>query len=95
MKVSILEDHEVNYWDSESESIVFSPKSSYYIINSLGQYVFYHTRSREEAQKQADADWGYGKYKIRTAKESKGSGDYTCTGSNSRKGFASHLKKTI
>lgn len=80
----------------ENGDLTFKHPSKYYIINSLGQYVYYHCRDRAAAQSQCDKDYGVGKYLIRTSKQSGSSGkEYSARGSNSRKGFASHLKKTI
>lgn len=95
VKTSIFESNEVFELDSDGES-VFKHPSKYYIINSLGQYVYYHCRDRALAQSACDEEYGSGKYKIRTSKQSgSSSGEYSARGSNSRKGFASHLKKTI
>jgi hypothetical protein len=69
--------------------------ASWYIMDSLQQYVYVHTKSRADAQKVIDDMYGVGKYLVKAAKISKGNGNLTCTGSNSRKGFASQLKRTV
>ncbi len=40
--------------------------SHFFIINALGDYVFFKTRSRQKAQASCDAVFGKGKYTIRT-----------------------------
>ena len=95
VKVTILTPEEVMDWDDESQEYVFTPKSKYYIIDALGNYNFYHCRDRLKAQQEVDNTFGKGKYSIRVAKNDLGSDNYTCTGSNSRKGFMSHLRKTV
>lgn len=95
IKSTVVESKKVFDTD-ENGDLTFKHPSKYYIINSLGQYVYYHCRDRAKAQDQCDEDYGVGKYLIRTSKQSGSSGkEYSARGSNSRKGFASHLKKTI
>ena len=95
----IVEECDAEVWDDETESFVMNIPASYYIINALGQRVFYKTRNRLEAQRQADEDYGKGRYTIRAARDIKTkskmeSGGLSCSGSNSRKGFGSWLKKS-
>lgn len=52
----------------------YKHKSKWYIVNAMGEAVYYHCRDRSAAQKQCDSDYG-GKYKIRAASDSKGSGE--------------------
>lgn len=95
IKSTTVESNKVFDVDEEGE-LTFKHPSKYYIINSLGQYVYYHCRDRGVAQKACDDEYGVGKYTIRTSKQSGSSGkEYSARGSNSRKGFASHLKKTV
>jgi hypothetical protein len=94
-----IPDSEAEYWDDDAQQFVLNAPSNFYILNSLGDRVFYKTKSRAEAQRVADEEWGEDKYTIRAVKDQKSkskqeSGGYSCTGSNSRKGFASHLKKS-
>lgn len=39
--------------------------SNYYIVNALGQCVFFKTKDRIKAQKKCDEEYGKGHYKIR------------------------------
>lgn len=94
-KITVVDQNEMEVWDDESQEYVVKFPAKYYIVNSLGQYIFYHVRSRSEAQQIVDSEYGKGFYIVRQAKMDSGSGNYSCTGSNSRKGFASHLKKTV
>lgn len=93
IKITVVEAHEIENYDEE-EGFSFQHPSKYYFVNASGQYVYVHTRDRQKVVDYIKEEYG-GKYTVRTAKQSKGSGEYTCTGSNSRKGFASHLRKTI
>lgn len=95
MKITIVEQNELEVWDDDLQEFVLNFKSKYYIVNGLGQYVFFHCRNRADAQKECDDMYGKSFYTVRQAKQGSGDGNYTCTGSNSRKGFASHLRKTI
>lgn len=45
----------------------FIDPAKYYIVNALGDAVYYRTRSRQAAQDMADRDYGVGKYRIRVA----------------------------
>lgn len=48
-------------------SDTFIDPAKYYIVNAMGDAVYYRTRSRQAAQDMADKDYGEGKYKIRVA----------------------------
>jgi len=69
--VSISES-EAECWDEVSESFVLNAPSNFYVFISTGDRVYYMTRDRAAAQKQADEDWGKGKYKIRVVRDLKG-----------------------
>lgn len=43
----------------------FRAPAKYYIVNAIGDAVYYSTRSRQKAQELADQDWGAGKYSVR------------------------------
>lgn len=95
--VSIPES-EAEVWSEEEERFVLNAASNWYILDALGNRVYYLTRNRADAQCQADLDYD-GKYKVRAVKDQKSrskmeSGGLSCTGSNSRKGFGSWLKKS-
>ena len=95
--VSIPES-EAEVWSEEEERFVLNAKSNWYILDALGNRVYYLTRNRADAQRQADLDY-QGKYKVRAVKDQKSkskmeSGGLSCSGSNSRKGFGSWLKKS-
>ena len=67
--VSIPES-EAECWDEVSESFVLNAASNWYILDALGNRVYYLTRNRADAQKQADLDYN-GMYKIRAVKDQK------------------------
>lgn len=62
----------------------FQPPSSFFIMNSMQNYIFYHTRSRAAAQQKVDEEFGKGRYKVIASKLEKGSGEYTVRGTQSR-----------
>jgi hypothetical protein len=93
-----IPESEAEVWSEEEERFVLNAKSNWYILDALGNRVYYLTRNRADAQRQADLDY-QGKYKIRAVKDQKSkskqeSGGLSCSGSNSRKGFGSWLKKS-
>ena len=95
----IIPESEAECWDEVSESFVLNSPSNFYVLLAIGSRCYYLTKDRLAAQKQADEDWGAGKYKIRTVKDQKSKskmegGGLSCSGSNSRKGFGSWLKKS-
>lgn len=82
----------VEFEDREMEG--FKDPSKYYIVNAMGNYIYFHCKDRAAAQLAVDMEYGKGKYTVRSAKMEKGSGDYTCTGTNTRRGFATQLRPT-
>lgn len=70
----------------------FEDPTKFFIQNAMGDFIFFHTLDREKAQAAADEMYGKGKYKVRTSRIEKAKGDLTCTGSNTRRGFAPRLK---
>jgi len=65
----------------------YKHKSKWYIVNAMGEVIYYHCRDRAAAQKQCDSDYG-GKYKIRAASDSKSSGEISCRGFTNSKSMA-------
>lgn len=70
----------------------FKHPAKYYIINALGMCVYIHVRTRTEAEEYITNEYGKGFYKLRTSSPEKAKGELSCTGSNTRKGFAPRLK---
>lgn len=69
----------------------FIPPGSYYVRNAMGDYTFYKTSKRADAQLQADKDFGVGKYSVIAAKLEKPtsrleSGEYSVRGTSTRRG---------
>lgn len=77
----------------EFTDIDFIPPSSFYCTDALQNYTFIHCQKRDKAQQIVDEIYGKGKYLIKAAKLQKGSGEVTCRGTNSAKGFAYMKKK--
>lgn len=86
MKITVVSESELEQWDEELQELVVYFPSKFYIVNSLGQHVFYHCRNRQDAQNAADEEYGKNKYVVRQAKQSAGSGNYTCKGTSTRRG---------
>lgn len=87
--VSIPE-KEAEVWSEEEERFVLNAKSNWYILDALGNRVYYLTRNRADAQRQADEDYD-GRYKIRAVKDQKTkskleSGGLSCYGTATRRG---------
>ena len=68
----IIPEADAEIWSDEQEGFVMNCPSNLYIINAMGDRVFFKTKDRAAAQKQADLDWGKGKYTIRVVKDMKG-----------------------
>jgi hypothetical protein len=95
----VVPESEAEIYSEEEGRFILNSKSNWYILDALGNRVYYLTRNRADAQKQADLDYGKGRYTIRAVKDQKSkskqeSGGLSCSGSNSRKGFGSWLKKS-
>lgn len=83
-KVKVIKTETVDF-DTFSHWDFISP-GSFYIRNAMGEYVFFKTSSRKEAQEEIDKQYGKGRYNAIAAKLEKGSGNYTCTGTSTRRG---------
>lgn len=94
IKTTLVKESEIEVWDEESESFVLNQPSKFYVTLATGDLLFIHTRDRLVAQRFIDSEYGKGFYTVKQCKQGSGSGEYTATGSNSRKGFASHLKRS-
>lgn len=68
----IIPSEQAECWDEASESFVLNAPSNFYVLLAIGSRCYYVTKDRLAAQKQADEDWGKGKYKIRVVKDMKG-----------------------
>ena len=92
----VVSENEYEIWSEDEQKFVINSPSNFYIINALGEKVFYLTRDRAIAQKEANEDYD-SKYTIRTVKDSKTkyrteSGEVSVRGSNTRRGFSPRLK---
>lgn len=85
LKTTLVPEDQIEYYDEESGSFVFNAKGKFYIQLATGDYLFFTTRDRMKCVDYVKEHFG-GKYTIRTAKQSSGSGDYTCTGTQTRRG---------
>lgn len=85
-----IPEKEAEVWSEEEERFVLNAKSNWYILDALGNRVYYLTRNRADAQRQADEDYD-SKYKIRAVKDQKSkskleSGGLSCYGTATRRG---------
>lgn len=93
----IISESEAEIYSEEEGRFVLNAPSNFYIIDAMGDRVYYKTKNRAEAQRQADEDYGKGRYIIRVVKDQKvkskrEDGGLSCTGSNTRRGFSPRLK---
>lgn len=93
----VVPESEAEIYSEDEGRFVLNAKSNWYILDALGNRVYYLTRNRADAQRQADLDYD-GKYTVRAVKDQKSkskleSGGLSCSGSNSRRGMGSWLKK--
>lgn len=82
---------ELQYWCSGSDDYVEVFPSGLYIINALGDYVFFMTRDRKKAQSKCNEIYGENKYTVRTTSDKKTksrleSGGVSCHGTQTRRG---------
>lgn len=75
----------------------FVDLSTWFIVNASQQYVFFHTSDRALAQQTCNSLYGIGFYTVKTSKTQKTKskqegGGLSCSGINSRKGFAANLR---
>ena len=68
----------------------FQPPATFYIMDSLQNYIFVHTSQRSVAQEVVDEMYGKGRYTVRAAKQQKSKskredGGYSAVGSSTRK----------
>ena len=71
-------------FNQTQEEETYKHVSKHYIVDAMGNLVYFHCRDRSEAQKAVDEEYGKGKYKIRIASTEKGGGTNTvkCSVSN-------------
>lgn len=66
----------------------FSHPSGYFVVDCLGNRVYYHSRDRSICQQEVDKDYGKGKYSVKATKDSKGGTSVTCRGFTNSKSLA-------
>lgn len=66
----------------------FLDPSRYFVVSATGDRMYFHTSDRLKAQEICDSEFGKGKYKIRTDKIAKSSGEISCRGSMNSKSHA-------
>lgn len=93
IKTTLVKESEIEVWDQESESLVLNQPSKFYVTLATGDLLFLHTRDRLAAQRFIDSEYGKGFYTVKQCKQGSGSGEYTASGSTTRKCTGSWLKR--
>lgn len=94
IKTTLVKEDEIEVWDQESESFVLNQPSKFFVTLATGDLLFLHTRDRLVAQQFIDSQYGKGFYTVKQCKQGSGSGEYTASGSTTRKCTGSWLKKS-
>ncbi len=86
----VVPESEAEIYSEEEGRFILNSKSNWYILDALGNRVYYLTRNRADAQKQADLDYNR-MYTIRAVKDQKSkskleSGGLSCYGTATRRG---------
>ena len=66
----VVPESDAEIYSEEEGRFILNSKSNWYILDALGNRVYYLTRNRADAQRQADLDY-QGKYKVRAVKDQK------------------------
>ena len=94
MKTTLVKESEIEVYDEEYEGFVLNEPAKFSVKLATGDILFLHCRSRSEAQQFVDSEYGKGFYTVRQHKQGSGSGEYSASGTTSRRGTASHLKRS-
>jgi len=78
----------VTYSQVQEAAEDYKHPSKHYIIDAMGDYVYFHCRERSDAQKAVDEEYGKGKYSIRLASTEKGGGNVSCKGFTNSKSLS-------
>ena len=73
----------------EFSDYLFIPPATFYIVDAMQNYVYYHTSKREVAQQAVDNEYGKGRYTVKASKLQKTksrmeNGGVSCHGTASR-----------
>lgn len=94
IKTTLVKESEIEVWDQESESFVLNQPSKFFVTLATGDLLFLHTRDRLVAQQFIDSHYGKGFYTVKQCKQGSGSGEYTASGTTTRKCTGSWLRKS-
>lgn len=72
VEVILIPESEAEVWCETENTMVMNCPSNFYIINALGDRLFFKTKDRAAAQAKADELYGKGRYTVRTVKDVKG-----------------------
>ena len=94
IKTTLVKESEIEIWDEDSGSFILNQPSKYMIQLATGDLLFIHTRDRLAAQTFVDSEYGKGFYTVKQCKQGSGSGEYTASGTTTRKCTGSWLRKS-
>ena len=94
IKTTLVKENEIEIWDEGSESFILNQPSKYMIQLATGDLLFIHTRDRLAAQAFVDSEYGKGFYTVKQCKQGSGSGEYTASGTTTRKCTGAWLRKS-
>lgn len=78
----------------------FVEPGSFFSMSAMQEYYFYKTSDRKAAQDKCDELFGAGRYIVKTSKNiatksKREDGGVSASGTNTRKGFAPQLKRSV
>lgn len=94
IKTTLVKESEIELWDEESGSFILNQPSKFFVTLATGDLLFLHTRDRLAAQQYIDSEYGKGFYVVKQCKQGSGSGEYTASGTTSRRGTGQWLRKS-
>ena len=94
IKTTLVPEDQIEVWDEDSGSFVLNQPSKFFVTLATGDLLFLHTRDRLAAQGYVDSEYGKGFYTVKQCKQGSGSGEYTASGTTTRKCTGSWLRKS-
>jgi hypothetical protein len=96
-KVKVKEVEVVIVSFTDYTSYDFVEPGTYFSVSAMQDYYFYKTSDRKAAQDKCDEIFGTSRYVVKTGKTIKSkskqeNSGYSCTGTNTRRGFAANLR---
>lgn len=88
IKTTLVKESEAEVWDEDSGSFVLNQPSKFFVTLATGDLLFLHTRDRLAAQRFVDEIYSPGFYRVKQCISGghSSAGNYTCTGTQTRRG---------